>query len=74
MLSTKHNISSPSYSHILDEFVFWPFRSILFPTEHERSFVNDSLVFIGFMLVGCVALFVWAAIVLKSIGATDLKV
>ena len=26
------------------------------------------------MLVGCVALFIWAAVVLKSIGATDLKV
>ena len=39
-----------------------------------QSFINDSLIFIAFMLAGCVALFIWAAVVLKSIGATDLKV
>jgi cation-transporting ATPase 13A3/4/5 len=61
-----------SYDHV--DFHTSTCRSILFPPEHEQSFVNDSLIFISFMLVGCVALFIWAAVVLKSIGATDLKV
>lgn len=42
-------------------------RSILFPREHEQSFVSDSLKFIIFMLVGCMALFMWAAVVLYKV-------
>lgn len=44
-------------------------RSILHPREHQQSFVSDSLKFICVMLLGCMALYIWAAVVLASIGA-----
>ncbi len=44
-------------------------RSILFPREHSESFVSDSLKFIFVMLVACIALFVWAAVVLATVSA-----
>ncbi|GFR50065.1 hypothetical protein Agub_g12207, partial [Astrephomene gubernaculifera] len=45
-------------------------RSILFPREHEESFISDSLRFICAMLAGCMGLYVWAAVVLASVGAS----
>jgi magnesium-transporting ATPase (P-type) len=44
-------------------------RSILFPREHSESFISDSLKFIGVMLLACIGLFIWAAVVLASVGA-----
>lgn len=44
-------------------------RSILFPKEHSDSFISDSLKFIAVMLTACIGLFIWAAVVLASIGA-----
>lgn len=49
-------------------------RSILYPRSHQQRFVSDSLHFIGFMLAGCLALYVWAALVLLSIGASDERI
>ncbi|GLC61164.1 hypothetical protein PLESTB_001725200 [Pleodorina starrii] len=45
-------------------------RSILFPREHEESFISDSLKFILGMLVACMALFAWAAVVMAGVGAS----
>lgn len=45
-------------------------RSILFPREHEESFISDSLRFIVVMLAGCMGLYIWAAVVLHSIGSS----
>ena len=44
-------------------------RSILHPREHSEAFVSDSTCFIVFMLVGCMGLYIWAAIVLEAVGA-----
>ncbi|PNH10671.1 Dynein-1-alpha heavy chain, flagellar inner arm I1 complex [Tetrabaena socialis] len=49
-------------------------RSILFPREHEESFVSDSLRFIAVMLAACLGLYVWAAVVLTQIGATPSRI
>ncbi|KAG2500541.1 hypothetical protein HYH03_001317 [Edaphochlamys debaryana] len=45
-------------------------RSILFPREHEESFISDSLRFIAVMLAACLGLYVWAAVVLATNGAS----
>ncbi|EFJ40236.1 hypothetical protein VOLCADRAFT_108270 [Volvox carteri f. nagariensis] len=45
-------------------------RSILFPREHEESFISDSLKFICGMLTLCLALYIWAAVVLAHMGAS----
>jgi hypothetical protein len=47
-----------------------PRSSILFPREHEEDFISDSLKFIFVMLVVCMALYVWAAVVLARMGAS----
>ncbi|GIL56505.1 hypothetical protein Vafri_11862 [Volvox africanus] len=49
-------------------------RSILFPREHEESFISDSLKFICGMLVLCLALYVWAAVVLARNGASPSRI
>lgn len=45
-------------------------RSILHPREHSGSFISDSLKFIGVMLVVCIGLFIWAAVVLIQVGGS----
>ncbi|KAG2425624.1 hypothetical protein HYH02_014997 [Chlamydomonas schloesseri] len=45
-------------------------RSILFPREHEESFISDSLRFICVMLAACMGLYIWAAVVLAQVGAS----
>ncbi|KXZ43114.1 hypothetical protein GPECTOR_102g67 [Gonium pectorale] len=45
-------------------------RSILFPREHEETFISDSLRFIVVMLAACMGLYIWAAVVLASVGAS----
>ncbi|GLI67792.1 hypothetical protein VaNZ11_012078 [Volvox africanus] len=49
-------------------------RSILFPREHEESFISDSLKFICGMLVLCLSLYVWAAVVLARNGASPSRI
>ncbi|GIL93414.1 hypothetical protein Vretifemale_20808 [Volvox reticuliferus] len=49
-------------------------RSILFPREHEESFISDSLKFICGMLVLCLALYIWAAVVLARNGASPSRI
>jgi cation-transporting ATPase 13A2 len=51
-----------------------PPRSILFPREQAEAFVSDSLKFILVMLVICMGLFVWAAVVLATIGAAPSRI
>jgi len=44
-------------------------RSILFPREHSGNFISDSLIFICVMLIICVGLYIWAAVILHDVGA-----
>lgn len=49
-------------------------RSILFPREQAAAFISDSLKFIAVMLVACMGLFAWAAVVLSHIGAPPTRI
>ncbi|WIA28629.1 hypothetical protein OEZ86_011166 [Tetradesmus obliquus] len=49
-------------------------RSILYPRDGSESFISDSLKFIGVMLVACIGIFIWAAVVLASIGAEPTRI
>eukprot|EP00879_Flechtneria_rotunda_P018825 GHRR01019759.1.p1 GENE.GHRR01019759.1~~GHRR01019759.1.p1 ORF type:complete len:982 (+),score=342.10 GHRR01019759.1:311-3256(+) len=49
-------------------------RSILHPRDSSESFVSDSLKFIGVMLVACMGIFIWAAVVLAQLGADPSRI
>eukprot|EP00882_Tetradesmus_deserticola_P011647 GHRQ01012321.1.p1 GENE.GHRQ01012321.1~~GHRQ01012321.1.p1 ORF type:complete len:287 (+),score=60.12 GHRQ01012321.1:2438-3298(+) len=49
-------------------------RSILFPRDGSESFISDSLKFIGVMLVACMGIFIWAAVVLTRLGSDPTRI